>query len=94
MLNVLQLCKRGNYLLGYQSIFLKVQYTSLQECSFICASLIHLSLTNKLFVHEDQQATVRVTAKGEMDECALVQDGLMCMVEDNKQIQTQHPSKP
>lgn len=45
-------------------------------------------------MHENQQATVRVTAKGEMDECALVQDGLMCMVEDNKQIQTQHPSKP
>ncbi len=56
-------------------MFSKVQYTLLlllsfvlQEGSFISASLINLSLTNELFVHEDQQATVRVTANGEMDE--------------------------
>ncbi len=40
----------------------------LQEGSFISASLINLSLINELFVHEDQQGTVRVTANGEMDE--------------------------
>ncbi len=56
-------------------MFSKVQYTLLlllsfvlQEGSFISASLINLSLTNELFVHEDQHATVRVTANGEMDE--------------------------